>query len=170
VQSDDQDDVPVVVYFGLITISEGLRNNRLPDYSFIEPPYVDQTTARWPPTIIPTTSSPRAICSSEHNDDPLVRRAVALDLALIVGRARRDLRPRVAADVAVWRRLPLGVSGFNFDRLGVRVRAIVVPYVTGRLAYAPEHASIPPPPRQFIGPPDRNGHASASEGADDAAA
>jgi len=52
-----------------------------------------------------------------------------------------------------------GVSGFNFDRLGARVGAIVVsPYVTPGVSHALfEHASIPATAtQQFIGPPDRH--------------
>ena len=52
-----------------------------------------------------------------------------------------------------------GVSGFNFDRLGVRVGAIVVsPYVTPGVSHTLfEHASIPATAtQQFIGPPARH--------------
>ena len=52
-----------------------------------------------------------------------------------------------------------GVAGFNFDRLGVRVGAIVVsPYVTPGVSHTLfEHASIPATAtQQFIGPPDRH--------------
>ena len=52
-----------------------------------------------------------------------------------------------------------GIAGFNFDRLGVRVGAIVVsPYVTPGVSHTLfEHASIPATAtQQFIGPPDRN--------------
>jgi len=61
--------------------------------------------------------------------------------------------------------LPYGDSfrspmpGFNFDRLGVRVGAIVVsPYVTPGVSHALfEHASIPATvTQQFIGPPDQH--------------
>src|SRR5260370_9054162 len=50
-------------------------------------------------------------------------------------------------------------AGFNFDRLGVRVGAIVVsPYVTPSVSHALfEHASIPATvTQQFIGPPDKH--------------
>jgi hypothetical protein len=49
------------------------------------------------------------------------------------------------------------VAGFDFDRLGVRVPAIVVsPYVTPGVSHALfEHASIPATAtQQFIGPPE----------------
>jgi hypothetical protein len=54
---------------------------------------------------------------------------------------------------------PSGVAGFDFDRLGVRVGAIVVsPYVTPGVSHALfEHASIPATAtQQFIGPPARH--------------
>ena len=150
-------------YFGLYRdFVKDCRNNRLPDYSFIEPPYVDQDdgtlAADHHPDnfVLAGDQFIRNVYEAIRSSDEVWRSTAAPDR---LGRARRDLRPRVAADAcrtatASGRR----VAGFNFDRLGVRVRAIVVsPYVTPGVSHALfEHASIPATvTQQFIGPPDR---------------
>jgi len=56
------------------------RNNALPDYAFIEPPYVDQDERHAGPDHHPDSFVSRVIGSFERvRGDPLVRRGVALD-------------------------------------------------------------------------------------------
>jgi len=148
-------------YFGLYRdFVNDCRNNALPDYAFIEPPYVDQDDGT---------------LAADHHPDSFV---------LAGDRFIRNVYDAIRSCDEVWRStlflivwdehggifdhvspptLPYGdsfrsgVAGFNFNRLGVRVGAIVVsPYVTPSVSHALfEHASIPATvTQQFIGPPD----------------
>jgi hypothetical protein len=150
-------------YFGFYRdFVRDCRNNALPDYAFIEPPYVDQDDGT---------------LAADHHPDNFV---LAGDQFI------RNVYEAIRASDEVWRStlflivwdehggifdhvppptLPYGdsfrsgVTGFNFDRLGARVGAIVVsPYVTPGVSHALfEHASIPATAtQQFIGPPDRH--------------
>jgi len=147
-------------YFGLYRdFVNDCRNNALPDYAFIEPPYVDQDDGT---------------LAADHHPDSFV---------LAGDRFIRNVYEAIRSCDEVWRStlflivwdehggifdhvspptLPYGdtfrspVAGFDFDRLGVRVGAIVVsPYVTPGVSHALfEHASIPATvTQQFIGPP-----------------
>src|SRR2546422_195370 len=148
-------------YFGLYRdFVNDCRNNALPDYAFIEPPYVDQDDGTM---------------SADHHPDNFV---LAGDQFI------RNVYEAIRSSDEVWRStlflivwdehggifdhvspptLPYGDSfrsavGFNFDRLGVRVGAIVVsPYVTPSVSHALfEHASGPATvTQQFIGPPGK---------------
>jgi len=146
-------------YFGLYRdFVNDCRNNALPDYAFIEPPYVDQDDGT---------------LAADHHPDSFV---------LAGDRFIRNVYEAIRSCDEVWRStlflivwdehggifdhvppptLPYGDSfrsrGFSFNRLGVRVPAIVVsPYVTPSVSHALfEHASIPATvTQQFIGPPD----------------
>ena len=150
-------------YFGLFRdFVRDCRNNTLPDYAFVEPPYVDQDDGT---------------LAADHHPDNFV---LAGDQFI------RNVYDAIRANDDVWRStlflivwdehggifdhvspptLPYGdsfrspVSGFSFDRLGVRVGAIVVsPYVTPGVSHSLfEHASIPATAtQQFIGPPDEH--------------
>jgi phospholipase C len=149
-------------YFGLYRdFVNDCRNNRLPDYAFIEPPYVDQDDGT---------------LAADHHPDNFV---LAGDEFI------RNVYEAIRSSDEVWRSTLLlivwdehggifdhvppptlpygdsfrsGMAGFNFDRLGARVGAIVVsPYVTPGVTHTLfEHASIPATAtQQFIGPPDR---------------
>src|SRR2546427_692745 len=150
-------------YFGLSRdFVNDCRNNALPDYAFIEPPYVDQDDGT---------------LAADHHPDSFV---------LAGDRFIRNVYEAIRSCDEVWRStlllivwdehggifdhvspptLPYGdsfrspVVGFSFNRLGVRVPAIVVsPYVTPSVSHALfEHASIPATAtQQFIGPPDQH--------------
>jgi phospholipase C len=150
-------------YFGFYRdFVNDCRNNALPDYAFIEPPYVDQDDGT---------------LAADHHPDNFV---LAGDQFI------RNVYEAIRSSDEVWRStlflivwdehggifdhvppptLPYGdsfrsgVPGFNFDRLGARVGAIVVsPFVTPGVSHALfEHASIPATAtQQFIGPPDRH--------------
>jgi len=147
-------------YFGLYRdFVNDCRNNALPDYAFVEPPYVDQDDGT---------------LAADHHPDNFV---------LAGDRFIRNVYEAIRANDEVWRStlllivwdehggifdhvspptLPYGDTfrsslGFKFDQLGVRVGAIVVsPYVTPGVSHVLfEHASIPATAtQQFIGPPD----------------
>jgi phospholipase C len=149
-------------YFGLYRdFLDDCKNNALPAYAFIEPPYVDQDDGT---------------LAADHHPDNFV---LAGDQFI------RNVYEAIRSNDEVWRStlllilwdehggifdhvppptLPYGDSfrspvGFNFDRLGVRVGAIVVsPYVRPGVSHTLfEHASIPATAtQQFIGPPDRH--------------
>ena len=147
-------------YFGLYRdFLDDCKNNALPDYAFLEPPYVDQNDG--------------TLAADQHPDN----------FVLAGDRFIRNVYDAIRDNDEVWRStlflivwdehggifdhvspptLPYGdgfrsPTGFKFDRLGVRVGAIVVsPYVTPGVSHTLfEHTSIPATvTRQFIGPPD----------------
>jgi len=137
------------------------RNNALPDYAFIEPPYVDQDDG----TMAADHHPDNFVLAGDHfirNVYEAIRSSDEVwrsTLFLIVWDEHGGIFDHVSPPT-----LPYGDSfrsavGFNFDRLGVRVGAIVVsPYVTPSVSHALfEHASIPATvTQQFIGPPDRH--------------
>src|SRR5215467_10940190 len=149
-------------YFGFYRdFVRDCKNNALPDYSFIEPPYVDQDdgtlAADHHPDnfVLAGDQFIRNVYETIRSSDELWRST----LLLIVWDEHGGLFDHVPPPT-----LPYGdtfrspVPGFNFDRLGVRVGAIVVsPYVTPGVSHALfEHASIPATvTQQFIGPPDQ---------------
>src|SRR5206468_3156848 len=152
-------------YFGLYRdFEKDCRNNRLPDYSFLEPPYVDQDDG--------------LLAADQHPDN----------FVLAGDQFIRSVYSAIRANDEVWRstmllivwdehggifdhvpppRLPYGDGTpekpfrtaqprFDFDRLGVRVGAVVVsPYVNPGVDHTLfEHASIPATvTQQFIGDP-----------------
>ena len=148
-------------YFGLYrNFEKDCRNNRLPDYAFIEPPYVDQDdgtlAADHHPDnfVLAGDQFIRSVYEAIRSSDEVWRST----LLLIVWDEHGGIFDHVSPPT-----LPYGdsfrspVAGFNFDRLGVRVGAIVVsPYVTPGVSHVLfEHASIPATvTQQFIGPPD----------------
>jgi len=150
-------------YFGLYRdFVRDCRNNALPDYSFIEPPYVDQDDGtlaadQHPDNfVLAGDQFIRNVYEAIRSSDELWRST----LLLIVWDEHGGIFDHVSPPT-----LPYGDSfrspmpGFNFDRLGVRVGAIVVsPYVTPGVSHALfEHASIPATvTQQFIGPPDQH--------------
>jgi phospholipase C len=150
-------------YFGLYRdFVKDCRNNTLPDYAFIEPPYVDQDDG--------------TLAADQHPDnfvlagDEFIRNVYAAirsadevwrsTLLLIVWDEHGGIFDHVAPPTLPYGdSFRSGVSGFNFDRLGARVGAIVVsPYVTPGVSHTLfEHASIPASAtQQFIGPPARH--------------
>src|SRR2546426_1727566 len=148
-------------YFGLYRdFVNDCRNNALPDYAFIEPPYVDQDdgtlAADHHPDnfVLAGDQFIRSVYEAIRSSDEVWRST----LLLIVWDEHGGIFDHVSPPT-----LPYGdsfrspVAGFNFDRLGVRVGAIVVsPYVTPGVSHVLfEHASIPATvTQQFIGPPD----------------
>ena len=150
-------------YFGLYhDFVKDCRNNRLPDYSFIEPPYVDQDdgtlAADHHPDnfVLAGDQFIRNVYEAIRSSDEVWRST----LLLIVWDEHGGIFDHVSPPTLPYGdSFRSGVSGFNFDRLGVRVGAIVVsPYVTPGVSHALfEHASIPgTATQQFIGPPDRH--------------
>jgi phospholipase C len=147
-------------YFGLYRdFEKDCRNNRLPDYSFLEPPYVDQDDGllaadQHPDNfVLAGDQFIRSVYEAIRSSDEVWRST----LLLIVWDEHGGIFDHVSPPT-----LPYGdtfrspVAGFDFDRLGVRVGAIVVsPYVTPGVSHALfEHASIPATvTQQFIGPP-----------------
>ena len=149
-------------YFGLYRdFVNDCRNNALPDYAFIEPPYVDQDDG----TMAADHHPDNFVLAGDHfirNVYEAIRSSDELwrsTLFLIVWDEHGGIFDHVSPPT-----LPYGDSfrspvGFNFDRLGVRVGAIVVsPYVMPGVSHALfEHASIPATAtQQFIGPPDKH--------------
>jgi phospholipase C len=147
-------------YFGLYRdFVKDCRNNALPDYAFIEPPYVDQDDG----TLAADQHPDNFVLAGDHFIRNVYEAIRSCDevwrstLFLIVWDEHGGIFDHVSPPT-----LPYGESfrsplaGFNFDRLGVRVPAIVVsPYVTPGVSHALfEHASIPATvTHQFIGPP-----------------
>ena len=149
-------------YFGLYRdFVNDCRNNALPDYAFIEPPYVDQDDG----TMAADHHPDNFVLAGDHfirNVYEAIRSSDEVwrsTLFLIVWDEHGGIFDHVSPPT-----LPYGDSfrssvGFNFDRLGVRVGAIVVsPYVTPAVSHALfEHASLPATvTQQFIGPPDKH--------------
>jgi phospholipase C len=148
-------------FFGLYRdFEKDCRNNALPDYAFIEPPYVDQDDGtlaadQHPDNfVLAGDQFIRSVYEAVRSRDEVWRST----LLLIVWDEHGGIFDHVSPPT-----LPYGdsfrspVAGFDFDRLGVRVGAIVVsPYVTPGVSHALfEHASIPATvTQQFIGPPD----------------
>ena len=148
-------------YFGLYRdFEKDCRNNRLPDYAFVEPPYVDQDDGtlaadQHPDNfVLAGDQFIRSVYEAIRSSDEVWRST----LFLIVWDEHGGIFDHVSPPT-----LPYGdsfrspLARFNFDRLGVRVPAIVVsPYVTPGVSHALfEHASIPATvTQQFIGPPD----------------
>ena len=148
-------------YFGLYRdFEKDCRKNALPDYAFVEPPYVDQDdgtlAADHHPDnfVLAGDQFIRNVYEAIRSSDEVWRST----LLLIVWDEHGGIFDHVSPPT-----LPYGdsfrspLAGFNFDRLGVRVGAIVVsPYVTPGVSHALfEHASIPATvTQQFIGPPD----------------
>ena len=135
------------------------RNNALPDYAFIEPPYVDQDDG----TLAADQHPDNFVLAGDHFIRTVYEAIRSSDevwrstLFLIVWDEHGGIFDHVSPPT-----LPYGdsfrsaLAGFNFDRLGVRVPAIVVsPYVTPGVSHTLfEHASIPATvTQQFIGPP-----------------
>jgi phospholipase C len=147
-------------YFGLYRdFVRDCKNNALPDYSFIEPPYVDQDDGTMAADqhpdnfVLAGDQFIRNVYDAIRASDELWRST----LLLILWDEHGGIFDHVSPPT-----LPYGdsfrspVPGFNFDRLGVRVGAIVVsPYVTPGVSHTLfEHASIPATAtQQFIGPP-----------------
>ncbi len=150
-------------YFGLYRdFVNDCKNNALPDYAFIEPPYVDQDDGTMAADHHPDSfvlagdQFIRNVYEAIRSSDELWRST----LFLIVWDEHGGIFDHVSPPT-----LPYGdsfrspVAGFSFDRLGVRVGAIVVsPYVTPSVSHELfEHASIPATvTQQFIGPPDKH--------------
>jgi len=150
-------------YFGLYRdFVKDCKNNTLPDYSFIEPPYVDQDDGtlaadQHPDNfVLAGDQFIRNIYEAIRSSDEVWRST----LFLIVWDEHGGIFDHVPPPTLPWGdsfRSP--VPGFSFDRLGVRVGAIVVsPYVTPGVSHALfEHASIPASAtQQFIGPPGQH--------------
>jgi len=149
-------------YFGLYRdFVRACKNNALPDYSFIEPPYVDQDDGTMAADqhpdnfVLAGDQFIRNVYDAIRSSDELWRST----LLLILWDEHGGIFDHVSPPT-----LPYGdsfrspVPGFNFDRLGARVGAIVVsPYVTPGVSHALfEHASIPATAtQQFIGPPQQ---------------
>jgi phospholipase C len=147
-------------YFGLFRdFEKDCRNNRLPDYSFLEPPYVDQDDGllaadQHPDNfVLAGDQFIRSVYEAIRSSDEVWRST----LLLIVWDEHGGIFDHVSPPT-----LPYGDTfrspgaGFDFDRLGVRVGAIVVsPYVTPGVSHVLfEHASIPATvTQQFIGSP-----------------
>ena len=147
-------------YFGLYRdFVKDCRNNALPDYAFIEPPYVDQDDG----TLAADQHPDNFVLAGDHFIRTVYEAIRSSDevwrstLFLIVWDEHGGIFDHVSPPT-----LPYGdsfrspLAGFNFDRLGVRVPAIVVsPYVTPGVSHTLfEHASIPATvTQQFIGPP-----------------
>jgi phospholipase C len=147
-------------YFGLFRdFEKDCRNNRLPDYSFLEPPYVDQDDGllaadQHPDNfVLAGDQFIRSVYEAVRANDEVWRET----LLLIVWDEHGGIFDHVSPPT-----LPYGdtfrspVAGWDFNQLGVRVGAIVVsPYVTPGVSHALfEHASIPATvTQQFIGPP-----------------
>ena len=147
-------------FFGLYRdFVNDCRKNALPDYAFIEPPYVDQDDGTMAADhhpdnfVLAGDQFIRNVYEAIRSNDEVWRST----LFLVVWDEHGGIFDHVSPPT-----LPYGDSfrssvGFNFDRLGVRVGAIVVsPYVTPGVSHALfEHASIPATvTQQFIGPPD----------------
>jgi phospholipase C len=147
-------------YFGLYRdFIDDCKNNALPDYAFLEPPYVDQDDGtlaadQHPDNfVLAGDQFIRNVYETIRSNDEVWRST----LFLIVWDEHGGIFDHVSPPT-----LPYGDSfrssvGFKFDRLGVRVGAVVVsPYVTPGVSHTLfEHASIPATvTRQFIGPPD----------------
>jgi phospholipase C len=147
-------------YFGLYRdFVKDCRSNRLPDYAFIEPPYVDQDDG----TLAADQHPDNFVLAGDHfirsvyeairSNDEVWRST----LFLIVWDEHGGLFDHVSPPTLPYRdsfRSP--VAGFDFNQLGARVPAIVVsPYVMPGVSHALfEHASLPATAtRQFIGPP-----------------
>jgi phospholipase C len=150
-------------YFGLYRdFVKDCRNNTLPDYAFIEPPYVDQEDGtlaadQHPDNfVLAGDEFIRNVYEAIRSSDEVWRST----LLLIVWDEHGGIFDHVSPPTLPYGdSFRSGVSGFNFDRLGARVGAIVVsPYVTPGVSHALfEHASIPATAtQQFIGPPDRH--------------
>src|SRR4029453_5166518 len=167
-------------YFGLYhDFVKDCRNNALPDYAFIEPPYVDQDDGTLAADHHPDNfvlagdqfirNVYEAIPSSARGGRPALPAPHPDNLFLAGDQFIRNVYEAIRSSDEVWRSTLLlivwdehggifdhvspptlpygdsfrsGVSGFNFDRLGVRVGAIVVsPYVTPGVSHALfEHA------------------------------
>ncbi len=147
-------------YFGLYRdFEKDCRNNRLPDYSFLEPPYVDQDDGllaadQHPDNfVLAGDQFIRSVYEAIRANDEVWRST----LLLIVWDEHGGIFDHVSPPTLPYAdtfRSP--VAGFDFNQLGVRVGAIVVsPYVTPGVSHALfEHASIPATvTQQFIGPP-----------------
>jgi phospholipase C len=148
-------------YFGLYRgFVNDCKNNELPNYAFIEPPYVDQDDGTLAADHHPDSfvlagdQFIRNVYEAIRSNDDVWQST----LFLIVWDEHGGIFDHVSPPT-----LPYGdtfrssVAGFNFDRLGVRVGAIVVsPYVTPGVSHTLfEHASIPATvTRRFIGPPE----------------
>ena len=150
-------------YFGLYRdFVKDCRNNALPNYAFIEPPYVDQDdgtlAADHHPDnfVLAGDQFIRNVYEAIRSSDEVWRST----LLLIVWDEHGGIFDHVSPPTLPYGdSFRSGVPGFNFDRLGVRVGAIVVsPYVTPGVSHVLfEHASIPATAtQQFIGPPDRH--------------
>src|SRR2546428_791841 len=148
-------------YFGLYRdFVNDCRNNALPDYAFIEPPYVDQDDGTMAADhhpdnfVLAGDQFIRNVYEAIRSSDEGWRST----LFLIVWDEHGGLFDHVSPPTLRYCDSFRSAVGFNFDRLGVRVGAIVVsPYVTPSVSHALfEHASIPATvTQQFIGPPDK---------------
>src|SRR5262249_42619753 len=150
-------------YFGLYRdFVKDCRNNRLPDYAFIEPPYVDQEDGtlaadQHPDNfVLAGDEFIRNVYEAIRSSDEVWRST----LLLVVWDEHGGIFDHVSPPTLPYGdSFRSGVSGFNFDRLRPPVGAIgVSPYGTpGGSPPLVEHAPIPATAtQQFIGPPDRH--------------
>jgi len=147
-------------YFGLYRdFVSDCKNNALPDYAFIEPPYVDQDdgtlAADHHPDnfVLAGDQFIRNVYEAIRSSDEVWRST----LLLILWDEHGGIFDHVSPPTLPYADSFRSPVGFAFDRLGVRVGAIVVsPYVTPGVSHALfEHASIPATvTQQFIGRPD----------------
>ena len=150
-------------YFGLYRdFVRDCRNNALPDYAFIEPPYVDQEDGTMAADqhpdnfVLAGDQFIRNVYEAIRSNDDLWRSTVLLIVWDEHGGIFDHVSPPMLSYGDSFRS---GVAAFNFDRLGVRVPAIVVsPYVRPGVSHELfEHASIPATAtQQFIGPPGQH--------------
>ena len=150
-------------YFGLYRdFVKDCRNNKLPNYAFLEPPYVDQDDGtlaadQHPDNfVLAGDHFMRSVYEAIRSNDEVWRST----LFLIVWDEHGGLFDHVSPPTLPYRdSFPSPVAGFDFDQLGARVPAIVVsPYVMPGVSHALfEHASIPATAtQQFIGSPATN--------------
>jgi len=150
-------------YFGLYRdFVRDCRNNALPDYAFLEPPYVDQEDGtlaadQHPDNfVLAGDQFIRNVYEAIRSNDDLWRST----LLLIVWDEHGGIFDHVSPPTLPYGdSFRSGAAAFSFDRLGVRVPAIVVsPYVRPGVSHALfEHASIPASAtQQFIGPPGQH--------------
>ena len=147
-------------YFGLLgDFKRDCKKNRLPEYSFIEPNYVDHGGAlasdQHPDhDVVAGDSFIGEVYDALRSNDQVWQSTVLL----IVwdehgGLYDHEIPPMVTHTDSFTSTTPR----FDFDRLGVRVPAVVVsPFIeSGTVDHTPyEHASIPATvTEQFIGPP-----------------
>jgi phospholipase C len=145
-------------FFGLFgDFKKDCKNNRLPSYSFIEPAYSDDgaelATDQHPDhNVLQGDNFIRQVYNAiRSNDDCWKSTMLVIVWDEHGGLFDHEIPPAVLPDDFSSQSPP-----FNFDRLGVRVPAVIVsPYIESQVEHTVyEHASIPATvTEQFIGDP-----------------